>query len=145
MLHHDFVDLAKQYLYENIILQILLTYSPPITYSATLKIYNPFPPFTSHSSISQSSSILRKLQLPGRQVPAAPEHRVPPGPVLHPHHPHRHRVLGQLLDGRGARAGESGAGGDHAPHHLQQVRRSQLWDSTSQLCQGETEELLCWR
>ena len=48
MLHHDFVDLAKQYLYENIILQILLTYSPPITYSATLKIYNPFPPFTSH-------------------------------------------------------------------------------------------------
>ena len=79
----------------------------------------------------------RELQLSGCQVWVTSQYWLPPGPVLHPHHPHRHRVLGQLLDGRGARAGQGGARRHHPPHHLQQVSRSQLGNAPSLVRQGK--------
>ena len=60
------------------------------------------------------------------------------GPILHPNDPLCHCLLGLLLDGRGARARAGGAGGDHPPHYLQQVRRAKLRVAPSQLRQGTT-------
>ena len=37
-------------------------------------------------------------------------------------------------------SGPGGAGCDDPAYHLQQVRRAQLRDATSQLCQGETKK-----
>ena len=59
-----------------------------------------------------------ELQLPGGAVPPEEVHQLPPDPELPALHPHRGRVLGQLLDGHRVSPRQNLPRRHHAPRRL---------------------------
>ena len=62
-------------------------------------------------------SLFRKFPLPEGEVHAEEADRVLPAADVHPVHPHRHPVLGLVLDQRGRRPRQDLPGCHHGPHH----------------------------